>query len=191
MPIIGTIASSRQVAVADTGSMFAINSITVPTSSGMASVEFTNIPQTYTHLQIRVTTRTLRANTADAILWRFNSDSSSNYTLHSIYGDGSGTALADNAANLSYGYYFTTTGNSATANIYGVGIIDIYDYANTNKFKTARTIHGYDTNGAGQLIITSSLWRNKVNGISSIRFESQNAANLSQYSSFALYGIKG
>jgi len=190
MPILGVIASSRQVAVADTGSMFPISSFIVP-SAGSAFVEFTNIPQTYTHLQIRVMTRTLRAATSDAILWRFNSDSSSNYTLHSIYGDGSGTALADNAANLSYGYYFTTTGNSATANIYGVGIIDIYDYANTNKFKTARTIHGYDTNGAGQLIITSSLWRNKVNGISSIRFESQNAANISQYSSFALYGIKG
>lgn len=156
-------------------------------AGGAANVEFTSIPSTYTHLQIRATLRSNRSATADSVLWRVNADSGSNYTIHSLNGDGT-AASPDAGINLTYGYYFNPPAASATSGIFGVGVIDILDYANTNKFKTFRTLHGVDTNGAGTIQFTSSLWRS-TSAITSIKFESQNAANISQYSHFALYGV--
>jgi hypothetical protein len=42
--------------------------------------------------------------------------------------------------------------NGATANAFGVGIIDILDYANTNKYKTIKSLDGCDLNGAGVIV---------------------------------------
>jgi hypothetical protein len=69
--------------------------------------------------------------------------------------------------------------------------MDILDYANTNKYKTVRTLSGYDLNNAtyGALRSYSGLWMN-TNAITSIKFYAD-GVNLAQYSQFALYGIKG
>jgi hypothetical protein len=83
-----------------------------------------------------------------------------------------------------------STSNSAAANIFGVSIIDIFDYANTNKYKTVRTLTGADRNGAGLLRMWSSNWRS-LSAVTSITLYAQTTPNISQYSSFALYGIKG
>lgn len=186
-PILGIIASSQQGAL-NVGDYESIATTTVG-AGGAASVTFSSIPSTYTHLQIRVLARTERANLGDTIYWRFNSDSGTNYTLHSILGNGT-SASADAGANLSYGYYIDATAASATSGIFAAGIIDILDYKDTNKFKTARTLHGKDLNGSGVLFLTSSLWRSTA-AISSMTLESQNGANISEHSSFALYGIRG
>jgi hypothetical protein len=187
MPILGIIDSAKTGRIS-TNSYSSIATVTVG-AGGAANVEFTSIPSTYTHLQVRATLRSNRSATDDSILWRVNADSGSNYTIHSLIGNGS-AASADAGASLTYGYYFNPPAASATADIFGVGIIDILDYADTNKFKTFRTLHGSDRNGAGNIQLTSSLWRS-TSAITSIKFESQNAANISQYSSFALFGIKG
>jgi hypothetical protein len=158
-------------------------------AGGAASVTFSSIPSTYQHLQIRALVRTNRAAASDSVYWRFNSDSATNYTIHSLYGNGT-SALTDNGVNLNYGYYIGTTAASATSSVFAVAVIDILDYKDTNKFKTVRTLHGKDVNGTGEIFLTSSLWRNTA-ALSSMTLESQNAANISEYSSFALYGIRG
>jgi hypothetical protein len=79
--------------------------------------------------------------------------------------------------------------NSAGANIYGAGVIDILDYANTNKFKTVRSLTGTDLNGSGQIILGSGLYQ-QTTAITSITLEA-NGVNWLTNSSFALYGIKG
>jgi hypothetical protein len=76
----------------------------------------------------------------------------------------------------------------SNANIFSAHIIDILDYANTNKFKTTRTLHGYDLNGSGLIQYFSGNWRS-TSAISTIRLFPGNNA-LAQYSSFALYGVK-
>jgi hypothetical protein len=76
---------------------------------------------------------------------------------------------------------------SSTSNTYGVFIIDILDYANTNKYKTVRTLGGYDANGSGVVSLRSNSWRN-TSAITSVKFYTGGTTSDSR---FALYGIKG
>jgi hypothetical protein len=72
--------------------------------------------------------------------------------------------------------------------MYGVGVIDLLDYTNTNKYKTKRAISGLDVNGSGGGIdIDSSLWMN-TNAVTSIKLF-PDVGSLVQYSTFALYGV--
>jgi len=170
------------------GSMEAISAITL--SAAQSSVEFNNIPGTYTHLQIRAIGRTnLGGSVLDNVVFQFNSDTGSNYTVHHLNGNGSSaSAGADTPRNNTI--FLRATGSSATSGNFGLAVCDILDYANTNKFKTIRSLSGYDNNGSGELFFWSGLWRNTA-AISSISiFENGNLANISQYSSFTLYGIK-
>lgn len=187
MPIIGTIASSwRSAVVADTGSMFAISSIVVP-SAGASTIEFTSIPNTYEHLQIRGIGRTNRAAaTFDSLRLRFNNDTSSAYSYHFVNGNGT-TPSAEGNANQTVIAHSALTAINSTAGIYGVSIIDILDYDNTNKFKTTRALSGNDQNGSGVFDFASGNWRN-TNAITSIQLTA--LGSFVQYSTFVLYGIK-
>lgn len=94
MPVLGIIASQISGHLwAPSGAYDSIATTTVG-SGGTATVTFSSIPATYTHLQIRCLMRTDRAVAYTATNWRFNSDSSSNYSYHAITGDGA-TATAD------------------------------------------------------------------------------------------------
>ena len=119
----------------------------------------------------------------------FNGDSAANYSIHQLIGDG---ATASSSATTGSAYVFAgnVAGNTATAGVFGVAIIDILDYANTNKYKTTRTFTGNDNNGSGDVRLMSGNWRSTA-AITSIVITESTAANMNQYSSFALYGIKG
>jgi hypothetical protein len=168
-------------------SFFSIETIN-PTGS-TNTVTFSNIPQTYTHLQLRLLVRDARAVTINTLNMRFNGDTGSNYSIHGTEGSGA-SASSFNATSQAV----TNTGNNAGAslasNIFSVHIIDILDYANTNKFKTHRTFYGVDGNGSGYVGMHSGNWRS-TNAITSIDFFTNASPNFSNYSSFALYGIKG
>lgn len=160
------------------GDFESIASVTVG-SGGSSSISFTSIPQTYQHLQIRAFSKlTSGANQQTAI--NFNGDTtSSNYRFHEIYGDGS-------AAN-PYGLQDQSI-LYASSSQFNAGVVDILDYTNTNKNTVSRSLFGFDTNGAGYVIIRSSLWLNTA-AITSFTLTSPTA--FAQYSHFALYGIKG
>jgi hypothetical protein len=68
-------------------------------------------------------------------------------------------------------------------------VIDILDYANVNKYTTIRVLGGADLNGSGAINLVSGLWMNTA-AVTSFLI-SADSGNLAQYSSFALYGIKG
>jgi hypothetical protein len=128
------------------------------TGNGSGAIFFNNIPQTFTHLQLRITGRAGVASTGANLYtnW-YGSTSASTYSNHRLGGDGS-TAYAGAETGLPYvfgGAMFP--GASATANIMGSCIIDILDYTNVNKFKTLRMIGGNDRNGSGQVILASGL----------------------------------
>jgi hypothetical protein len=187
--LIGIIASSGG-GVAN--SYESIATVTVG-AGGASSVSFTSIPSTYTHLQIRAFGFTNRATFGvDGVKHRFNSDSGSNYAIHQIYGEGS-TVFADGGGSQ------TSAGGSnlgTTVSSYpGSYVLDILDYANTNKYKTTRLLGGTDLNGtiagvAGYLGLYSGLWLNTA-AISTITITPNIGTAFTQYSSFALYGIKG
>ena len=159
-------------------------------SGGAANVEFTSIPGTYTHLQIRMLGRLDGAVASGTGIIRYNGDTNSNnYTYHEILGNGTSASAYGSAAPES-NQITTLTGATATASVFGVGITDILDYANTNKYKTQRNLGGYDNNGSGQIRLNSGLWMNTA-AITSIKITPNVGSNFVQYSHFALYGIKG
>jgi hypothetical protein len=169
------------------GSYDALATVTVP-SGGAATVSFVGIPTGYKHLQLRFNARTSFAGN-EAFYFKYNSDSSSSYTDHYLFGNGS-TAGAVGATAASTGStIFRPAGSTAGSNVFGVGIVDILDYENTNKYKTIRNLGGIDTNGAGTIFLNSGLWINTA-AINRIDITSANAATIQQYSSFALYGVK-
>lgn len=159
-------------------------------AGGQSSIVFSSIPSTYSHLQIRYTARTARANQEDNIQVRFNSDSAGNYASHVLYGDGATAGAFSDGSSISFATRSVVAAASSSANVFGSGVIDILDYANTSKNKTVRSLNGYDANGTGQVRLSSGLWMN-TGATTSITIVSANSANLSEFSTFALYGIKG
>ena len=177
--------------------MDAISVVTVP-SGGLATVEFNNIPQTYTHLQLRALARGNRTPvTYDNFVLRFNSDVGNSYSYHTMYGDGraggpfsegSGTSATNSmlAANIP--------GSASLTSSFGVAVIDIWDYTSTSKNKTMRSLSGYESNTTGyssiysSICLTSGSWYSTA-AVNTITILASNAP-LQQYSHFALYGVK-
>ena len=192
MPILGTVAS--QFAGKPFSSFESIATVSVG-AGGQSSIEFTSIPATYKHLQIRGIAQTNRTTYGtDSLYARFNGDSGTNYADHWIRGDGS-VAAAGNYAPSSNLLYISYGGSgTGVSGVYGVSIIDILDYASTNKYKTTKTRNGTDINGTiagygGFMFLSSGLWMS-TSAISSITI-TPDGNNFNQHSSFALYGIKG
>ena len=189
MPILGIIASSQQSAFIATGAYESIATTTVG-SGGSASITFSSIPATYTHLQLRVFARSTDSGSSNIEFdARFNSDSSGNYANHYIYATGSGTPSAFSAISQTYLGFQRISGGSATSGVFGTIILDILDYANTNKNKTIKQVGGIDNNGSGVLAFVSGLWMS-TSAINTIQVY-PNTGNFAQYSQVALYGIKG
>lgn len=160
-----------------TNSYESISTVTVG-SGGAASIDFTSIPSTYKHLQIRYTST--GTGTGNEII-RFNSDSGSNYSWHVLYGNGS-SALAAAGSSTTFSYLGNINSSAPNA-----GVIDLLDYANTSKYKTMRVLCGTDTNSSGEIGLFSGVWQS-TSAITSVTIS---FSNIAQYSSFALYGIKG
>ena len=168
-------------------------------AGGASSIEFTSIPGTYQHLQIRGIAATNRATYGqdDVKMQVGNStiDTGNNYSWHSVRGSG---ASASAAAGSSQSVVFLqgSSGAAGGASMFGALVIDILDYASTSKYKTVRVLRGIDTNGAvagyaGFVGIDSGLWQS-ASAIDRIKFDpTQNGASgFAQHSTFALYGIK-
>ena len=162
-----------------TNSFESIQTVTVG-SGGTATISFTAIPGTFSHLQIRGL-----YNFGSAANLRMQLNGATNNTnFHYLTGDGAsasaGRDTAGNIISLQYG--------SGTP--FYVQISDILDYTSTNKNRTIRHIGGIDYNGSGGVYIGSSLY-STLSAVSSISITSNNGQNFLQYTSFALYGIKG
>jgi hypothetical protein len=173
---------------AETGSYESIATTTVG-AGGSLSITFSSIASTWQHLQIRMIAKCL--NTAGgSTQMQFNSDTGANYSWHYLSGDG---ASASAGAGTSTNYINTNVGQQDTTQ-YFTAVIDILDYDDTTKYKTTRTLTGIDKNGSGSMQINSGNWRNTA-AITSITITPQSNTSptnqFQQYSSFALYGIKG
>jgi len=181
-PILGIWASQNYPRI--TNSYESIATVTVG-SGGQAAGSFTSIPSTFKHLQIRVLAKT---NSNGNIKITFNGDTTGNYNTHVLYGTGS--AAGAGVTGLSDTGIFGVDQYWGTNSIYFTGaVIDVLDYQNTNKYKVTRTLGGNNTNGGNEdICLISGLWRS-TSAITQI--DLTGSSNISQYSSFALYGIRG
>jgi hypothetical protein len=153
-------------------------------AGGASSISFSSIPATYQHLQIRYFGRNTTDNNA-AVYMTTNGDTGSNYSWHQVFGSGSSAGTQAFASQT----YMSVGQESSTSNVFDAHIVDLLDYANTNKNKTVRTLGGWEDNTQGRVFLRSGLWMNTA-AISSITL-TPSSSNFAQYSSFALYGIKG
>ena len=146
-----------------TSNFFLINQ---QSPSSVSTVTFSSIPSTYKSLQIRFN---LTGNNGNFGLV-FNSDTSvNNYTQHYLTGNGT-TAAASGYASGSFGNTRMLTLGSTGFTYPTVGIIDVIDYANTSKYKVAKTLIGSNANTSfGAIELDSSAWLSTA-AISSINF---------------------
>mgnify|MGYP003333341508 CR=1 FL=1 len=158
-------------------------------AGGSASVSFTSIPSTYQHLQLRYIARdTGTGGGGDNLAIRANSDSGTNYTYHVLYGNGSAPGASGNTSR-TYSYTGLVSNGGNTASVFTAGVVDILDYSSSgSKYKTFRSLSGYDANGSGIVAMESCVWMN-TNAITSLDITCTNG-NYVQFSSFALYGVK-
>jgi len=165
------------------GTMVAIQTVTVG-SGGAANIEFTNIPQTYTDLVVRISARTNWSNAgvnADGVNIRPNG-STSNRTARRLYGSGSSAASDTNINPLAF------TNASTTASTFGNAEIYIPNYtSSTNK---SISVDGVSETNATLTYagLAAFLWSNTA-AITSLTLAPENGTSFDQHSTATLYGI--
>lgn len=157
---------------------------TTTLSTSAANVEFTSIPGTYTDLVLAGTIRSTRAGElTDQWTVQVNGDTGSNYSgTYLWYGPSSGRVSGTTNIGL-----VRCPGPTATAGIFGYGIINFMNYSNSTTYKTFITKWSEYT--YYEMGTTVSLWRN-TNAITSLKILSTTSSNLATGTSFTLYGIK-
>jgi len=150
-------------------------------SGGAASIDFTSIPNTFTDLIIKYSTRN-NAATNDLTL-TFNG-SSSTWSRKYLYGTGGGSGSASGADNTG----FVSNNSGFTANTFASGEIYISNYASAN-YKALSSDNVQENNAASAtMYLTASLWSTTtaINQVTLISY----GASFVEYSTATLYGIK-
>ena len=182
-PILGILASQMTGHLYPTTGYVSLASTTVG-SGGASSITFSGIPQTYKNLQIRGTTPF--QGFVNGVYVRANGDSGTNYTFHQLYGTGSAAGSNSDVSQT----WASISVSSGASGYNAVSVTDIFDYTNTNKYKTFRSLTGQDTNGSGAISLRSGLWLSTA-AITSLTISFDNSKDFTQYTTFALYGIQG
>lgn len=169
----------------------------VITTSDVATAIFSDLVtkygSTYKHFQIRMTGRGTASEQLRDFIIRFNGDSGTNYSLHSLigYSDGTQKNESNGGGNTTYGIAGSFPAGLAATNVFGASVVDILDPF-TTKNKTTRSLTGFMSSSGAFLNLVglqSSAWRN-TNSITSITIQPI-TANIAQGSRFSLYGIRG
>jgi hypothetical protein len=157
-------------------------------SSGASTITFSNIPQSYTHLQVRVFGRGTTTFSGGLSLYisPIGSTSSAN-KRHWLDGNGSSIGSSNDSGS---GLASIIADGGALSNVYSAVILDILDWSNTSKSIVFRAIGGYDSNGGtSHSVLASGLFA--TSGGTTTGFTFQTDGNWIQYSQISLYGIRG
>jgi hypothetical protein len=154
-------------------------------SGDISSVNFLAIPQNYTDLVIKASSRTTRTGSTLNILFVTLNGLTTNQTARFLYSDGAGAA-----SGTDTGIWSLVAGtDAATANTFGNSELTIFNYASSN-FKSILSQGVSENNASTAYIVTAAgLW-SSTDAINSISIASSTSNALKQYSTFTLYGIK-
>jgi hypothetical protein len=170
--------------MANTYTLIASNTL----STSAASVTFSAIPNTYTDLVLRISSRTDAGTANDNIQITFNSDTATNYSITRLTGTGS-AASSNRTSTIDYARLGWVDGNTATSNTFGNMEVYIPSYlVSANKPFSSFAVSEQNATAANMDAI-AALWRNTA-AITSLNIVSNNAGNFVSGSSFYLYGIK-
>lgn len=152
-------------------------------SGGASNISFTSIPSTYTDLCIKLSARSSAVSNQDRFVISFNG-SAANYTLTSV-NDAAGSAASYTRSAFGDNQLGYIPAASATANTFGNLEIYIPNYTSSN-FKSISVDEVMENNSATNYnSLLAGLW-SQTAAITSLTF----TANIVQYSTATLYGIK-
>ena len=187
MPILGSFAGISSKAYGLTsnlvGDYFFIAKSDAPTAA-VASLDFSSIPQNFTHLEIRMIVQN-SATLNQGIRMRFNGDSgATQYSqVYSYYDQTNNTTTNTTGQSSGYAGEHTTTASGNAC----MSVVQIQNYANTNIFKNY-TAYNYKYGGTQYMAVIAGNYKSG-SAISSISIF-PGASNFVQYSVAYLYGIK-
>jgi hypothetical protein len=171
--------------MANTYTLIASNTVG---SGGVASVTFSSIPATYTDLVVKGSVRSALGGDNEELAFQFNSDTSTNYSYRRLLGFGSGVNSA-NGSSVDIMTAGLINASTTTASTFASFEIYIPNYTSSNK-KSSSVDTVSETNATvAYASLTADLWTGTA-AITSIKIFGANLANLVQYSTFYLYGIK-
>lgn len=177
----------------------AFDSIVTVTGTGSSNViTFSNIPQTYAHLQLRCFAKnTSTTQAAASYTLRINDVSASSYFTQAIRVYHNGTNFitdsfgAATQTNINIGYAVAGSANAPTSNnMHGISIIDFSNYSSSTVAKTLKSMGGVNLNSNDNGMWIGSGMFNNTSAITSISLTTTDG-NFTSSSTFALYGIKG
>jgi hypothetical protein len=163
-----------------------------------ASVEFSSIPQTFQHLQLRYSTRSnlVTTNHYESIYIRFGTnggavDTGTNYSIYQLYA--TQTTPAGGTATGQTGIYvagFADAGASPQPE-YGPTLLNILDYADDgNKNTSCEVLYAsaHLNTTSSYLVAASGQWIN-TGEVDMIKLSLYGGNNFVRGSSFTLYGM--
>lgn len=163
-----------------------IEKITVG-AAGASEMTFTNIPQTYTDLYVKLSARSTGgfvSNAVDSAIMYFNTDTSSttNYSARTL-SSGAGTPSSDTTKRGAM-----VNGSGTTASTFSNSEYYIPNYTGSNNKSVS--IDGVTENNstAAYANLEAWLWSNTA-AITTITLKLESGSNFTQYSTAYLYGI--
>ena len=163
---------------------------TTTLTSSASSVTFSGLGSytDYKHLQIRAVARSSRSANADGLSLRINNVSSSSYTRHVLFADGSNVNSSQSTGDTSL-----TVGripaSSQSSDVYGAINTDLVDAYSSTKNTTSRSLSGFPGN-ENSIYLDSGLFINTAS-ITDLTFFATAGPNLVTGSRFSLFGIRG
>ena len=174
------------------GTYECIASVTVD-SGNQNGITFSNIPQTYTHLELRYVSRAPSTDSTNAVFvnrFLFNGLSTNIYDYQVMKGIGNGTTAASGEINKTNGPIIgLQSGGGTGSGYFGCGVVEILDYTSTTKNKVTRSITGCEVSGTLSEVAVYGGHFRSTNAITQIDILGD-GSGYGRYSHFALYGIK-
>lgn len=159
--------------------------------SNTTVVTFSSIPNTYTDLLLKASTRQSGSADGNQIGIRFNGSSASEYSRRALYGDGS-TASTAGGSSETFARIAFAESSTYTANTFNNFEIYIPNYTSSNyKSFSSDAVSENNATGVYAQAIYAGLWSNTAAITSlSISEYSGSSTDFVTNSTFYLYGIK-
>lgn len=186
-PILGLIDSAKTGNLTSP-SMDFLATYEVP-AGGVNQISFSSISQAYTHLHIRGVLRNEHPSySSGSLYWQQNGSGQGNY--HNTTWNDTNPSLSWGGAGGAGTPFGVVPTSNVPSGFFAQWVLDMFDYKNTNKYKTVLFKSGFGSTTAGYQEVNMGSSSYNTNATTSINFYSL-TSNFIQYSRLTLYGVKG
>lgn len=159
-------------------------------SGGASTIDFTNIPQNYTDLVVKCSTRDTGNNAGRSYVYlQFNGNTGANYTYKWIAGYDSNQTLSTGGTGSVQTLVGVTADVGATSSTFGNYEIYIPNYtSSTAKSLSADAVSENNSSSSWMNLMSASLW--SITSVINRITLNAGTTSFAQYSTATLYGVK-